>query len=499
MENKKDENFVESIRAYIEQNYADKNISVAFFREMTGYSIMHINRVYKKEYWNMTPIEHLHKVRMEEAKKFIKEGVPLGMVANKVGCYSMRTFYRSFEKSNGMTPTQYKQKWMKDHEWLKDSVSNQLTRPIDYAKNACGTMMLQYDASELYPVAIKEGISRYSFQQGIFLLGMYNTYKLCNEKRYLNYILEWVDVVTDSEYKVKFNEWFTEDQTRETLDAYQPIALLARLCGETGDSSYLKTVEYIKENFATYPKTRDGILWHISWVPHQVHLNSVYMMCPSLCWYGRLTGDENYYDIAADQAIQIYRKLRDDKTGLIRRSYDESKTAEWADPETGLATEVWGRALGYYVMGLVDMLEILPETHPCREELIKILKDTIDAVAKYQDGTGIWYQIVDLGNTNGNWLEISSSCMFVYTMAKAINLGIISGDYEEKVIKGYSGIIDTVEYGEKGEMILNDICEEMNIEQSSAYINSKNLTNSLLGVGLFVHMCNEMEKFFKNI
>src|SRR4029077_3556443 len=105
------------------------------------------------------------------------------------------------------------------------------------------------------------------------------------------------------------------------------------------------------------------------------------------------------------------------------------------------SSNFWGRGMGWYAMALVDVLDFLPKDHPARKNLIAQVKKTSAGIVKWQDKeSGLWWQVLDQGGREGNYLEATASCMFVYSMAKAVNRGYLSPDYIPAIQKGYAGI-----------------------------------------------------------
>lgn len=494
---KDSKSFVVTIKEYIDENYSDCNISMNIFTGLVGFSTVYINRVFKEVY-GVNPIEYLQKIRLEKVKELIELGTPIGMAAHKVGFVSMRTFYRVFEQNMGISPGQFKKRSVKSYEKFKDVVKLHELRPLDYARKACDAIMLDCDPTRLPPVADLEDVSRYSYVQGIFLLGMHKVYELCGKKKYLNYICEWLDFVCDENGEIrKYKKHPSE--SRALLDGFQPLRIFMTMYEKTKAEGYKKLIKRNISCLETWETACDGIYVHNTYHMHQrVCLNSVYMLCPTACMYGRFidTKDPEYYDRITHQPIAMYKRMRNPKTGLLYHAWDDS--AEWADPVTGLSPEHWGRGMGYYIMGILDMLEYLPKDNEDYETLCTIARETLDAIAKYQDESGRWYQLLDKGDIKENWLENSCSGMFVYSYAKAINMGIIDMDYANIAIRGYSGIIDTIEYGENEEMILKDICEGILV--GGDYIEKKStMKNDLHGTSPFVLMCTEIEKLLNNI
>ena len=120
------------------------------------------------------------------------------------------------------------------------------------------------------------------------------------------------------------------------------------------------------------------------------------------------------FDDVTHQIITIEQHTRDPLTGLLYHGWDELKKEKWADPDTGCSPHFWGRAIGWYVMALVDVLDFLPREHPRRSEVIDILIRLAQALTRTQDpATGLWYQVVDLPERPGNYREASVSAMLV--------------------------------------------------------------------------------------
>ena len=152
-------------------------------------------------------------------------------------------------------------------------------------------------------------------------------------------------------------------------------------------------------------------------------------------------------------------KSRDAKTGLLYHAWDESAEQLWADKETGLSPHFWGRAMGWYGMALVDMLDFLDD-HPRRGELIAISQRMAEAIVKVQDDrTGVWYQVLDMPDTEGNYLEGSVTTMFTYFLLKAVREGYIDESYLNHAKKAYKGTLEhLIKVREDGGVVLTPVC-----------------------------------------
>jgi unsaturated rhamnogalacturonyl hydrolase len=194
-------------------------------------------------------------------------------------------------------------------------------------------------------------------------------------------------------------------------------------------------------------------------------------------------------------------KMRDPQTGLLRHGWDESKQMKWADTTTGLSPEVWARAMGWYMMALVDVLDWMPKDHPQRPALITALKRNATAVVAYQDkNTGLWWQVMDKGDRPGNFKEGSASSMFVYALAKGVRMGYLPHDYAANARRGWDGIQKAfVSIGPDGLMVLNGTVKVGGLGGTpyrsgtfDYYIGEKLITNDAKGIGAFLMAGSEM-------
>ncbi len=352
--------------------------------------------------------------------------------------------------------------------------------PLQWAEKACATLMKKFAPEDLPPVG------RFHYHQGVFLLGMERCWRATQDEKYLTYIKRWVDsLIRPDGSIVNYNS--------DELDDIQPGVLLFNLYEQTRDERYRKALTTLLSWLPAWKLNAEGGFWHKTRYPNQMWLDSLYMGGPIGIQYGATFDDPSYFELLVRQALLIEKHTKDPKTGLFYHGWDQSKEAVWADPETGCAPEFWGRAMGWYPVALLDMLDYLPADHENREQLITILKDVIIAILKFQDpASGLWYQILDKGDRPDNWLETSCSCLFVYAVAKAVRKGLLEPSYLESAWKGYHGVIDRLGADENGGIIIGDICIGTGIGDYPHYIARPRSENDLHGTGAFLLMCTEM-------
>ncbi len=167
------------------------------------------------------------------------------------------------------------------------------------------------------------------------------------------------------------------------------------------------------------PESREGItLWS----------DDIYMVCPYLVRWYQYTGDRKFLDDAIHQIIHFASYVQDED-GLWYHGYffKENEPSPFK----------WSRANGWVMVGIVEVLSVMPEDHPDREKLLAILKRQIDGLIPHQAESGCWHQVLDHHDL---WEETSSTAMFTYGIARAVNRGWIEKDYLRIAEKAFDGI-----------------------------------------------------------
>ena len=324
-------------------------------------------------------------------------------------------------------------------------------------------------------------IGGWSYPVGLYLYGQYLTYQRTHDARYLSYIKSYVDRFVKSDGSM--------DQGFNSLDSMQAGRLLVILHRETGEDRYRKAAKKIRDRLDTFPRTSDGGFWHAdtSSRAHQLWSDGVYMVNPFLVEYGKEFGDSAYANDEAAKQLYVYGRHLQVSGGLLRHAYDESKTASWADPGTGLAPEHWCRAVGWYSMAIVNVLDALPVNHVRRPQLIRVLRDLAKGLEKYQDpATGRWFQVIDKGSRSDNWTETSCSSMFTYALSRGSQQGYLDAHYKSVAQRGYEGVLAKISLGSDGRTDLTGISIGTNVGDYAFYIARPRETNDFHGLGAFL-------------
>ncbi|SFA42831.1 unsaturated rhamnogalacturonyl hydrolase [Pedobacter suwonensis] len=339
---------------------------------------------------------------------------------------------------------------------------------------------------------------KWTYDMGVVLEGAAAVWRNTGDGRYFKYIQSSMDAYLDKEGNIA--TYKPEDFNIDNIKNGRSLLLLYKV---TGQQKYLLAATKLYDQLQKQPRTREGGFWHKKIYPNQMWLDGLYMGEPFYAEYAKLMKKDAAFDDIAKQFILMEKNSRDAKTGLLYHGYDESKTEQWADKITGRSPNFWARAMGWYIMALVDVLDNFPADHPQRKELLAILNRTATAVVKYQDPkSGVWFDILDMPTRRGNYLESSASSMFVYGLAKGIRKGWLASSFMAAANKGYAGL--------KKEFVEQAGTERINLTKTVSvsglggkpkyrdgsfdyYISEKVITNDPKGVGAFICAAAEME------
>lgn len=329
-------------------------------------------------------------------------------------------------------------------------------------------------------------LGSWGYAVSLFLYGTYLVYQRTRDQRLLTYIRAWVDSHVNAAGQI--------DRPITALDYMLPGNLLLVLHHETGQQKYRTAADTIRHTFDTYPRTSDGGFWHAYSRQHQLWLDGMYMSMPFLVRYGLAFHDSRYaFDEATNQLLIYARHLSDSTSGLLFHAYDESGKQPWADPITHHSSVFWCRSIGWYGMALIEVLEHMPHHHRHRKQLVALVAQLCKAYRRYQDpSTGLWYQVVDKGPDLRNWFETSSSCMFTYTLSKALERGYIPAEYKDTSCKGYRGVQSQLSTDCDGHAHIGNICIGTNVGDLQYYFDRPRHSDDFHGLGAFLLMNEQL-------
>jgi unsaturated rhamnogalacturonyl hydrolase len=337
---------------------------------------------------------------------------------------------------------------------------------------------------------------KWRYDQGVILKGIEGIWNATSDGKYFNYIQKSMDYYVKDDGSIK---GYKHDEFN--IDHVNNGRLLLLLYRVTGKEKYKKAADRLRGQLRDHPRTSEGGFWHKKIYPYQMWLDGLYMGEPFYAEYEMLFHEDTAFNDITRQFVLMEKHARDPKTGLLYHGWDESKQQKWADKTTGRSPNVWGRALGWYGMAMVDVLDYFPAKHPGRDSIIAILNRFAKAVTNVQDAkTGLWYDVVDKPKEPKNYFEASASSMLVYTLAKGVRKGYLPASYLTNAKKGYAGIVKQFIKIENGQTNLHGTVAVSGLGGNpyrdgsfEYYMSEPIIVNDPKGMGAFINAATEME------
>lgn len=297
----------------------------------------------------------------------------------------------------------------------------------------------------------------WNYEDGTVLLGAKQLYEATGDEKYFSFIENYLkyfireDGTIDHYEMEKFN-----------IDSINSGKILFFMYDKTGEEKYRKAIEVMMDQLRNQPRCACGSFFHKGIYPNQIWLDGLYMAQPFYMEYEtRYDKKEKYNDIIS-QFDNVQKFLYNKERGLCYHAYDEAKEQFWADKKTGCSPNFWLRSMGWYLMALVDTMDSMSfEIFEQYKKLEGIFKQMLNGILLYQDRESkLFYQIIDRGDTVGNYLETSGSAMIAYAILKGCRMGILLK--EKYVCRGeeiLNSLIDHKLTEKDGVFHLTDICQ----------------------------------------
>lgn len=304
---------------------------------------------------------------------------------------------------------------------------------------------------EQYMASKKWYSSRWHYIEACILKAYLDTYDHTGNDEYYNFVKNFIDDLYDENGNIP-----EINVNYYSIDQIKMASILFKLYEKENDPKYKKVLDLIYEQLKTYPRTKSGSFWHKENYPNQIWLDGLYMGQPFYIEYIKKFVKPRNYSDTLDQFQNARKFLFNEEKHLYYHAYDESREMFWCDKVTGCSPNVWCRSVGWLVMALVDLLELFEGQ---AEELKVLLKETIDGMLPYQHESGMWYQVVDMGDKPGNYLESSGTSMLAYGILKAVRLGYLPEEYSVHGKDAFRGTVNQYVKDEDGEVLLGGICK----------------------------------------
>lgn len=298
--------------------------------------------------------------------------------------------------------------------------------------------------------------NKWNYIDGCMITACLSLYKTTGDEKFLKFSKKFLD------YFVKdggvIETYSVEEYNLDNINQGKNLFTLYEL---TGKQRYRDAIETIRSQLATHPRTKEGNFWHKKIYPWQVWLDGTYMAQPFYMEYEtRYNSMKGCLD-SYHQFMNVKKYMKDPVTGLYYHGYDESRQMYWADPETGCSANFWLRAMGWFLVAMVDVLERMDEQlYYEYRSIMAMLKEAVEAMLPFQDPeTGMFWQVIDKAGVPGNYLEASGTALFAYAVLKGVRLGYLPKRFAAYGEKAFYGTCDKyLGVSGDGKLQLSGIC-----------------------------------------
>ena len=264
-----------------------------------------------------------------------------------------------------------------------------------------------------------------SYEWGVTYTGMLKAAEATGDSAYYRYVGERMNflVAIAPAFRKEISKGNVIDvqmqqilQPKALDDAGSVCAAMIRIARASGQKELYRPLidNYMQFILHREKRLSDGTFARNRPFRNTVWLDDMYMSLPAIAQYALYTDDNKYMDEAARQILLFADKMFIPEKGLFRHGWVQSMQVHPAYH--------WGRANGWAILTMCDVLDVLPENHPSRPKILALLKAHIAGLAALQSGTGFWHQLLD---RNDSYLETSATAIFTYCIAHAVNKGWI--------------------------------------------------------------------------
>ncbi len=315
----------------------------------------------------------------------------------------------------------------------KEAIKKVLDKVFDYLDATTPAQMVHKKTGEVVNdvsaidtnTTLRQGDYRItSYEWGVTYSAMMNVAEATGDKRYTDYVqkrfafmAEWIPAVKNlaaSGAYTSRNYPFRQPIEPRALDDAGAVCAAMIKAQRAGLNDNLRPLidNYIDFVFKKEYRLKDGTLGRNRPLKNTLWLDDLYMGVPAIAQMGKLTGDKKYFDDAVKQVRQFSQRMFNRSLGVYMHGWVERMETH---PEFH-----WARANGWAIMAKVELLDVLPETHPGRPFVIDLLKAHAKGLASYQSGSGFWHQLLD---RTDSYLETSATAIYAYSIAHACNKG----------------------------------------------------------------------------
>ncbi|MBO5805952.1 MAG: glycoside hydrolase family 88 protein [Tidjanibacter sp.] len=389
---------------------------------------------------------------------------------------------------------------------LSPLVAHSQERPVPKIRGEkpLSMRMVESEMSRIPDAITMDNVAKpkWNYTTGLELLAIMDAGERYQMDSYTQYALSWLDRMVEPSGEAIL----TYKLSNYNLDHICPGRLLYRAYDLTAEERYRTAMGLMWRQLQEQPRTPEGGYWHKKAYPNQMWLDGLYMAEPFKAEYLRryATKEEalhGWEDIVR-QFVLVAERTYDPATGLFRHAWDSSKQMFWCDPTTGQSQHAWLRAMGWYTVALVEVLDYMPAKTAGREKLIGLLNHIYTTIDSFADPeSGMWYQVMDCPTREGNYEESTGSIMLTYAMLKASRQGYLPREYRKKGAQLYEKFVERfMRENPDGTISMIDCCavgglggKQNRMGDFAYYLSEPIIENDCKGVGPFIWASMEYE------
>lgn len=204
----------------------------------------------------------------------------------------------------------------------------------------------------------------------------------------------------------------THPNIADSSSRIRPLVLAGKIAEARAANEIFHRERVVSGGVTQHTTARSTLGW--------VFADTAYMVSPSQAIIGN-------HDLAfAD--LKGLHKILAQEDGLLRHVFNASVPVEesYVGIDLWIDGTAWGRASAWWVAGVVDSLEAIPELAWDRE-LVALYEKTVARLVECQDG-GLWRSTID---DPYSLIDTSATVMIGYALAKGYQLGL-GGEKAEK-------------------------------------------------------------------
>lgn len=273
-----------------------------------------------------------------------------------------------------------------------------------------------------------KGWAGWEWTHGIGLYGIYQYYQQTGDEQMRAIIDDW------------FSARLAEGTPTKNVNTVCPFLTLAYRYEETHDARWLPYLERWAE-WVMYemPRTQKQGLQHIVYNnenTEQMWDDTLMMSVLPLAKIGKLLNRPEFVEEATYQFLLHVQYLMDRQSGLWFHGWTFAEKHNFAKAR-------WARGNSWLTVAIPEFIELLelPENNATRRFLLQVLESQIEALAKYQDDSGLWHTLID---DPQSYLESSATAGFAYGILKAVRKRYVDKSYASVAEKAIRGVINHV-------------------------------------------------------